>query len=258
MKIADKLCKSMNKFNEDVICYGSFYAFVIDGQSMGKSSRLVKSYVNTLKKNLKKNIYNKNLEDALNRAIISTAETFKKNYNKVPSATISIIRQNKDKIEILIVGNPKCLIETKKIEIVEDKRMDLYEENLLNKIKYLHKTEKISILEAKDKIKETLNKNRNNGAYPVICDKKLTENDFIYKEYNYDDVISAIICTDGFYAYKDYLMIKDNNLYDIVKNQGLDYCYSHIRRMESKDTNLNSFPRLKLYDDASALYIKFY
>lgn len=266
MRITDKLCKSMDKVNEDVICYGKDFAFVIDGQSSinDKNAKTTKWYVNVLKRELKKNIIHGTLLNSLNQTIKSASSIFKKTFSsmEVPSATIAIIRQKKLKIEILIVGNAKCLLQTKKIELVEDPRMDKVENNILKKAKLLCGDKNINSLELKNKFHELLSETRNKvntmGGYPAIKDKPLNEEDVVYKEYDYNDVISAIICTDGFYAYKTYLMIKDKDLYAIINNQGLAHCYKHIRRMESKDVNCSSFPRLQLYDDVSALYIVFY
>lgn len=263
MKVTDKICKTMNKINEDVICYGKDFAFVLDGQSMTEEGiSTTKWYVNLLKKEIKKNIHDKKLLDVLNKSLKNACAIFKRNFpnTEVPSVTTSIIRENKDKLEILIVGNPKCLVQTKKIELIEDPRMDRVEENLLKKMKNLKEQKNVNMLEAKRQFQAILNENRKrlNTMYPVIKDKILEENDVVYKEYPYSDVVSAVICTDGFYAYKSYLKIKDKDLYEIINNQGLLYCYNHIRRMESKDPSLNSFPRLKLYDDASAVYVLFY
>lgn len=265
MKVIEKLCKSMNKIKEDVVFAGKDFAFVLDGQSSNKDGiSTTKWYVNILKKEIKKNIYNGSLLDTLNTSIKVSSKLFKRNFPKteVPSASACIIRENKGKLEVLIVGNAKCLIKSTKIELVEDPRMDRVENHLLKKMKNLKEQKNINMLEARNQIDEiikgTKNKVNTMGGYPAIKDKTLDENDVVYKEYVYNDVVSAIICTDGFYAYKDYLKIKDNNLYDIISNQGLAYCYNHIRRMETKDEVLNSFPRLNIYDDASALYIAFY
>lgn len=266
MRISDKLCKSMNKINEDVVCYGKDYAFVIDGQSnlSEEGSQVTKWYVTNLKKEIKKNIYKLKLLDALNTAIKNNILLFKNTFPNVetPSATACIVRENNGKVEILIVGNPKCIVQTKKIELVEDIRMDLVEGNLLKKMLKYKKEQNINMLEARMKIQDALAECRKKvntmGSYPAIKDKPLDITDITYKEYNYNDVVSAIICTDGFYAYKTYLMIKDKDLYDVVNSNGFKYCYNHIRRMESKDLGLNGFPRLKKYDDASALYLRFY
>lgn len=266
MRITDKLCKSMNKINEDTYCYGKNFAFVIDGQSSvnDENAKITKWYVNVLKRELKKNINDGNLLDVLNQTIKSASSTFKKTFSKtsVPSATAAIIRQNNSKVEILIVGNAKCLVQTKKIELVEDPRMDRVEDNVLKKAKMLYSENNFNMDELKNKFYELLTESRKKvntmGGYPVIKDKVLSKEDVVYKEYDYNDVISAVICTDGFYAYKTYLMVKDEDLYTIINNQGLSHCYKHITRMESKDVNCSSFPRLKLYDDASALYIVFY
>ena len=266
MRITDKLCKSMDKVNEDVICYGKNFAFVIDGQSSinDENAKTTKWYVNVLKRELKKNILEGTLLKALNESIKSASSIFKKTFSgiEVPATTAAIIRQNSAKVEVLIVGNAKCLVQTKKIELVEDPRMDRVEDNILKKAKLLCSGKNINSLEVKKEFQKLLSESRKKvntmGGYPAIKDSLLTKEDVVYKEYDYNDVISAVICTDGFYAYKTYLMVKDEDLYAIINNQGLAHCYKHIRRMESKDVNCKSFPRLQLYDDVSALYIVFY
>lgn len=265
MRVSDKLCKSMNKVNEDAIFYGKNFAFVIDGQSSSEDgSNLTKWYVNNLKKELRKNIESDKLLDVLNLSIKNTVTLFKNIFpnEKIPSAGACVVREKNGKIQILIVGNAKCLIQTKKIELVEDKRMDLVEENFLKKMLKYKKEEKVSMLEARRRIDSALiecqSKVNMMGSYPAIKDKLLEQTDITYSEYDYNEVVSAIICTDGFYTYKSYLMIKDSDLYNVVNNNGFKYCYNHIRRIQGKDLGLNSYPRLRRYDDASALYIRFY
>jgi len=265
MRITSKLSKSMNKINEDVICYGKDYAFILDGHTTDEDgSRITKWYGNLLKRELKKNIDNANLLNALNKTIKTASMQFKNVFpnENVPAMTACILREKNEKIEILIVGNAKCLVQTKKIELVEDPRMDRVENHILVRMQKIKEQEKINMIEARKKINkiltETRSKVNNMGGYPAIKDRKLDETDVVYKEYSYSDVISAVICSDGFYAYKSYLKIKDKDLYDVINNQGLSHCYKHIRRMEQNDTSLTIFPRLSTYDDVSVIHIVFY
>lgn len=262
MKKIEKICKSMNKINEDIVCFGSDYSFVIDGQSTCENgSSITKWYVKFFAKELKKNRYEKTLLECLNKTIESMNYLFKKTFPKedIPSLSIALIRENNGKIEVLTIGNAKCLIKQKKVFLVSDDRMDKFEENILRKIKYISEKEKINILSARAKVNDVLNEKRKSvSTFKIVKDKMLTEKDVVYREFDYKKVMSALICTDGFYAYKDYLLLKDSQLYEVVENQGLRACYDHIRRMENKDKNLTSFPRLKLFDDASALYVSFY
>lgn len=264
MKKLDKICKSMNKINEDYVCFSKDFAFVIDGQSTKEEGNYItKWYVKYFAKELKKNISNISLLDSVNKTIKNMNTIFSSAFpkEKVPSLSLALVRERNEKVEVLIVGNAKCLIKHKRVEIIEDNRMDKFEENVLRKVRILSEEEKITFQSARSRINNILKEKRKEGAFSsfkIINGKKLTESDVVYKEFDYKKVLTAIICTDGFYAYKDYLLIKDKDLYELVCNQGLKVCYNHIRRMETKDRRLKSFPRLKLYDDASALYVSFY
>lgn len=265
MKISSKISKSMNKINEDIICYGKDYAFVLDGNSIDeKTARITRWYGNLLKRELKKHIDNVNLLNALNKTIKISSSQFKSVFpkEKVPAMAGCILRLRNNKVEILVVGNAKCLVKTKKIELIEDPRMDKVEEYILTKMKKLKEEKNLNMHDARkavnDILKETKNKVNSMGGYPAIQAKKLEIEDVVYKEYAYNDVISAVICSNGFYTYRSYLKIKDKDLYDVISNQGLNHCYKHIKRIEEKDSSLMSFPRFNVYNDVSAIQILFY
>jgi len=265
MRVISKLCKTMNIVNEDAICYGKNFAFILDGHSMDtKGSKVTKWHINNFKKHLKKNIEEGTFLNVLNKTIKTSTFQFKNIFPKeqVPAISACLVRKKNDKLEVLVVGNAKCLIQTKKIELVEDPRMDKVENNILQKMNNLKKQKNINMIDARNSVNDMLmeikSKTNSISGYPAIKDKKLTLEDVVYKEYNYDDVISAVICSDGFYAYKSYLKIKDKDLYDLINNQGLLQCYKHIRRMEEKDLKMDNFPRINFHDDASAIHIIFY
>ena len=59
-------------------------------------------------------------------------------------------------------------------------------------------------------------------------------------------------------AYDKYNLYTKEEMMDIAKDKGIDYIYNKIRNIEKEDELSVKFPRFKIHDDSSCIYLDIY
>ena len=271
-------CKGSGEFNEDVAGISRYGAWVLDGATGLNNKKIVsdesdaKWYVdwwnNYLSQNIDKDF---SLKDILNNGIDSVAREYKNTVGNIkvdkldiPSCSIVIIKYYKDKLEYLVLGD--CTLLTKvnnNYNCIKDESVCRLDEVVFNSIKNIENINELSLLDKKNKvlpviIENRLKKNTKEGYWILEFNKDAVDN-AIHGFIDVKDEISIVLTSDGFScAFDRYNLVNKKDVFSIVKNKGIDYIYSKIRDLEREDLNGIVYPRFKVSDDSTCVYLNLY
>ncbi len=242
MRTMEKVNKKAGNYRLTAIANTKNYALIIDGSlEANKDTTQVKWYVSNLKMALKKYL----LTEDLVAALIKASEYVNKNFHgNVPYISLGVCKKNKDKLEILLVNSAKCYLKTDDVHLLEHKNISDYKNNLLKQLKAKSQN---NFLKLKNK---ALMQIKFQKLYSNIDD----QTKYLYSELDYDNVHSILLCNEGFQNYQKYLELKDKDFFTLAGEQGVKYCYNHLKRIEEKDQTLEKLPRFKENDDVVAIY----
>lgn len=247
---------SDKKTNEDIYSYSKKFAMVLDGASGLNHANIKQTgsdaywFVSSLKKEIEKRI-NSNLP--LKEIVRESLNQIIPQYPKVdagfmPSGCLSLIRENKDRIEYIGFGDTVALIKTKnKLECLYDHKIQTLDQKAIQA--KMKKQEYLPIL-----IQNRNFRNQPNG----YCALDLTQeslNYCIYKTWKKEDVQSFILMSDGMYQLKEFLHINNQDLFQFIssqKEESLRILYD----LQEKDWPNPKILRLKKRDDTTCLYMK--
>ncbi|MEI3508137.1 MAG: hypothetical protein V8R01_03280 [Bacilli bacterium] len=242
MKTVEKVNKKAGDYRLTATANTKNYTFVIDGSlEPNNDITSVKWYVSNLKMALKKYLLTENAIGAAIKASNYVNRNFKGN---IPYISLGICKKNVDKLEILLINNVKCYLKADKVYLLERQEISNYKNTLLKRLKEESQNNFISL---KNK---ALNEINFKELYSSLDEK----NKYLYSEINYDDAHSIILCNEGFQNYQKYLELSNKDFFTLVKEQGVKYCYSHLKRIEEKNFTLEKLPRFKKIDDIAAIY----
>lgn len=274
--IIDTLCcKGSAKHNEDVIGMNSFGAWVLDGATGLNKKNLISNksdanwYVNWWNSYLYKNIDSKfSLKEVITKGI----ELISKEYFNVidkekitnldrPSSSIAAVKFYEDKIEYFLLGD--CALHLKQKEsltILKDKTLCKLDRLVYDKMESLPNLKNLSFEEIKAEvidiiIDNRLKKNTDNGYWILEFEKEAIKNS-ISGFINIDNNIKLMLTSDGFSCISDrYNEIKESELLDNVQENGVESIYNSLRNIEDDDYLTIKFPRFKVNDDSSCVYL---
>ena len=276
MKVCDTLCyQGSAKYNEDIVGVSPFGAWVLDGATGLNNKNLVSDksdanwYVNWWNKNLHQNI---NKEIALKEIIADGIKLIRDEYygivNKdriekldTPSSSISIIKFYSDKIEYFLLGD--CALHFKqeeKVKIIKDRTLCYLDKLVYDEMENLPNLKELSYEEIKSSVMKTiisnrLKKNTKDGYWILDFDKEAIDNSingFIYIK----DNIKLMLTSDGFSCISDrYNEIEEQELLNNVEESGVGNIYNKLRKIEEDDYLTTRFPRFKINDDSSCVYL---
>lgn len=265
------------EFNEDVVGVTPFGAWVLDGATGLNNKNLVSKdsdarwYVNWWNEYLHKNISKDiSLKDILKYGIRKIKNEYEellngKSINEIdmPSSAISIIKYNADKIEYLLLGDCTLFAKEKDITIIQDKSISKYDNIIFDRMGELPNIENMSYDEIKSSvldliIENRLKKNTQDGYWILGFSEEALDNSISgYIEVAKDIII--ILTSDGFSCVSDrYNLIEKESLIDIAEKEGIQYIYSKLRNLEDDDYQTIRFPRFKIKDDSSCVYLNIY
>ena len=68
-----------------------------------------------------------------------------------------------------------------------------------------------------------------------------------------------MLTSDGFSCvYDRYGIFEKEDMLNIAREEGIDYIYKKIRNLENEDYMSTKFPRFKISDDSSCVYLDVY
>ncbi len=270
----EKISLPGKQINEDSAAITSTGAWVLDGATGLGDNRIheksdAKWFVDQWNDYLLKHI--NNMEYSLKEIVKAGIIEIKHHYYQyvkekiepidLPSSGIALIRW-RDKIEYFLLGDCSLLIkkEEEPIKKYKDHKLEVLDNQVISAIRALIRNKNLSLLEAREQVKDMLIKNRllkntSNGYWILGFDQKAV--DYAITGQIIHENMEVLMMTDGFSAIEDkYAYIKENQLFDDAKEKGLKYLYNLIREIENKDPDGIQYPRLKQSDDASAVYIQ--
>lgn len=272
----DTLCyKGSAKYNEDIVGVTPWGAWVLDGATGLNNKNLVckesdaKWYVNWWNKYLYKNI---NKDSSLKEIMIEGIKNIKlEYYSKIekskiekldtPSSSISIIKYRDNIVEYLLLGD--CSLHMKigeNTHIIKDRTICKLDKIVYDEMENLDNLSNLSFEEIKTSVMQTiinnrLKKNTENGYWILEFEEKAIDK-AIYGEIKVNQPIDILMASDGFSCISDrYNLINEYNLLDCAINDGIGVIYSKLRSVEEDDFKTIKFPRFKVKDDSSCVYL---
>lgn len=281
LKISDYklLCnKGSGDFNEDIIGLSPYGAWVLDGATGLNNKNLVstesdaKWYVNWWNSYLHENMKR---EDSLKEIIKDGIEEITEEYNKLigdnkieaidfPSCSCSILKFYEDKIEYLLLGDCTLLLDhNETVKILKDETICGLDKKVFDFMEEIKDSTNLTLNEKKAKvmpiiIENRLKKNTVGGYWALEFSKDAVDNcvsGFIYLE----DEMKIMMTSDGFSCgYDRYKIFDKDEMMKVAQVKGIDYIYRKVRKLEKDDEMAIEFPRFKIYDDSSCVYLDFY
>ena len=271
-------CKGSGEFNEDVAGMTRYGAWVLDGATGLNNKKIVsdesdaKWYVdwwnNYLSQNIDKDFSLKDILyngiDIVTREYKNTVGNTKVDKLDIPSCSIVIIKYYKDKLEYLVLGD--CTLLTKvnnNYNCIKDESVCRLDEVVFNSIKNIENINELSLLDKKNKvlpviIENRLKKNSKEGYWILEFNKDAVDN-AIHGFIDVKDEISIVLTSDGFScAFDRYNLVNKKDVFSIVQNEGIDHIYNKIRNLEREDLNGIVYPRFKMSDDSTCVYLNLY
>jgi hypothetical protein len=179
------------------------------------------------------------------------------------SATIAIVRINSGVVENYVLGDTEINIQKNdgKIDTIIDEKIEGFDGQVINMI--FNNSDREDNITFNGYTNEELKVLRDNrmkmnskeGYYILEHDKEGIKHG-IYEEYELSKICGILIMSDGYSSiYNKYEQLSQKQLMEVCKNEGLKEVLSKIRKIEENDYDLKIHKRLRLHDDATAIYI---
>ncbi len=263
------------------------FSILMDGASgLGKNNNIVRDktsaewFVDFILEQLEKEILKSKLYDIkelLKKCIVlakNSINEFEIQNNikledyEIPSASFAILKDNGNNSEIFLLGDTVTLIKYKnssKVEIVKNPNQDAVsnnDNNVLKIAKAISIKKGISVrLAVKEKeILKILQSNRSkkncdcDGGYYILGTDFEALSHGVTINIDNNDVEGILFLTDGI-NYK-ILGFDENMVYNYIKNNGFAALLKQIRLKQLEDFDYNKYPRFKISDDASGIFIE--
>lgn len=263
------------KYNEDIIGFTPNGLWVLDGATGLNNKNLVsnesdaKWYVKWWNEYLYNNIQkDMSLKEIIREGIqkikveyINNLED--KNISKLdkPSSSLCVVKLHKESIEYLVLGD--CALHTKtkdKVSIIKDKNLCALDNKVYEEMEALENLHSLTFDEIRTSVMDTiinnrLKKNTKEGYWILEFEEDAAEN-AIYGNINTEKGISIMLTSDGYSCISDrYKLIEDEKLIEEVKKQGVSSIYNRLRAFEEEEKSVNRYPRFKIKDDSSCIYL---
>lgn len=273
----ESICnKGSAKYNEDIIGVTPKGLWVLDGATGLNNKNIVsnesdaKWYVSWWNEYLYNNIgQDKNLKEIIKEGIRKIKQEYinrldNKNVSKLdkPSSSLCIVKIHKDKLEYLVLGD--CALHTR-IEnntlVIKDKKLCELDNNVYRQMESLPNINSLTHEEIKNNVMDTIIKNRlmkntKEGYWILEFEEEAVDN-CIYGEQYINKNISIMLTSDGYSCISDrYKLIDEDKLIEEVKKYGVGNIYYKLREFEEKEFSVNKYPRFKIKDDSSCIYLE--
>lgn len=281
LKISDYklLCnKGSGNFNEDIIGLSPYGAWVIDGATGLNNKNLVstesdaKWYVNWWNEYLHQNMKR---ENSLKEIIKDGIDEITKEYYRLigdnqveeldfPSCSCSILKFYDDKIEYVLLGDCTLLVKSNEsVKILKDETICGLDKKVFDHIEKIKGSKDMTLNDKKSEalpliIENRLKKNTVDGYWALEFSKEAVKN-CISGYIEIDDEMKVMMASDGFSCgYDRYEIFGKDEMMQVAQTEGVDYIYKKVREVEKSDNMGIEFPRFKIYDDSSCIYLNIY
>lgn len=280
LKKSECICeKGSAPFNEDVANITNFGAWVLDGATCLNGHNIVddesdaKWYVMWWNNYLTQSLcHNKPLKEIIRKGIISVKEEFtkKSGFKKlsdidIPSSSFFVLRWNIDKTEFEYCGLGDCMLivnDSKSLLKIFDKDLHVLDNTVLTKLGQLLNSSNITHEQGKSLVMDDIIRNRikkdKPDGYHILGFDEDSADYMMYGNFKVANKTDVMIMSDGFYALFDkYNYMKLDDFIINVQDGKANVLYNTLRNIEVKDNNARKFPRFKVSDDASLVYLNF-
>lgn len=272
MIISEKLSKTIKVVNEDLICTGDNYAYVLDGAtSLGKNINGTNDaswYVRTFSSYLSKYIKDDNAKLAVKKSLKEMRKELEKHIENresnldIPSSCIALVKENEDNYEFFVLGDCSTIYGNKDNQTLITKYdIRKLDDEKIEKMREIAKEKGINVCDTyeyilPDLIQQRMLRNKENGYYAL----DIVEDAVDHAEYitvPKDNIDMILLMSDGFSSYYDCLNIEKDYKSFFLKcyETSVEELYEELRRVEKDDYLLNKHPRFKETDDASIIKI---
>ncbi len=264
--------------NEDYIYASENISFVIDGASGLSGNNHIKSssndvvwFVDFWKDYLMENLsdHTMTIADIVSKGVDKVLNSYKDSVDDFasiskydyPSASIAIIRKTKSAFEYFVLGDCTAIFKLRDNNILKlkDDRVSRFDQKVISLIETRrHDLEYGSFKFTEDErellLSNRMRKNTPGGYFILEFDKKAIR-EAICGSIAIDEVKEFILSSDGFsISHETYGIVKENELFNVLKLKGPSSLIDDIRRLELEDDSIKRFPRLKLHDDCSVMH----
>lgn len=263
------------------------YVILMDGASgLGKNNTIQENktsaewYVEFMLDKLEMEIYKtptQNIKTIVKRCIEEAKiviDNFQKESNikleeyEIPSASLAILKDDGVSTEIYLLGDTVTLVKYRQtgiVELVKNPNQETVYNNdkaVLKRAQEISKEKNISIKDTRQvpEIIEALQINRakkncecDGGYWIAGTDEKAVEHG-VTIELDNSQIDGVILASDGL----DYAMLglDENQVYKIIQDKGFNYLLEEIRKTQENDKDYNKYPRFKMSDDASGIFLE--
>lgn len=265
------------EINEDFISFGENFGLLLDG-STGLRKGIIpgeksdaKWFVENFKDIIIRDISKEEpLTDIVKSGISEMKSKFKAlglaDIDKVdkPSASMAIIRESDDMLEIFSLGDCIILIEKTDGEIIRiyDDSVSKLDNAVLEKMIKISNENHISVSSAKEYVSEELIRNRykkntKDGYWILGFNEEAAENAY-YKKWQIKEIKSICFFSDGFGDFYESMNLAEDysSFYKMLKETDINEMYNMLREKQQEDDDCSKHPRLKSKDDASILFFR--
>ena len=151
-----------------------------------------------------------------------------------------------------MIDNTVSIVKNKEVQDLDNK---VYKkmENLPNLLTLSHEEIKNEVMDTI--IENRLKKNTKDG-YWILGFEEEAVDEALYGNIKIKKDVSLMLMSDGFSCVKDrYQLVKENKLIKIVREQGVKSIFSRLRKFEQEKLSINKYPRFKISDDSSCIYL---
>lgn len=173
------------------------------------------------------------------------------------ATTAAVVKFNQNFLEVLQISDSVVIVQDQQGNVTTPVRHIYQDIEVMKKWRQLadRGAENIRILVA-EMVYET-RRNANRGYSLLNGDTKLTANDYISR-LPLENISRILLLTDGLFIPKaDPEIEEDWKVYiDICRKQGLSELFRIVREVERSDPTLTDYPRFKISDDATGIFIE--
>lgn len=261
--------------NEDIGHINKNAAWVLDGATGVTKKHLFKDYDSDaqwfthrwnqyLKENIEKDddllTILKNGVNIIKKEYFNKKESLDLNKIDYPSSTLALVRWNSRYLEYFILADNIISIENNgSINTFKDDSIDKFDKVTHSKMHEFILKNDGNLDSAREYVSDILienrkMKNKSNGYSVLEFDDFAIDNGVYGKIYGNN--FNVLLATDGFTALSEkYERCKTNDLIELASEHGLDDMNKALRDIESKDPKGRKYPRIKIHDDSSAIYL---
>ncbi len=181
-----------------------------------------------------------------------------------PSCACSLVKFYEDKIEYLILGDCTLLVNSKgRVETFKDDAISKLDKKVYDYMAKLENSKNMTFNERKANvmhiiIENRLKKNTIGGYWSLEFSKEAIDN-CVSGFIDIKDNTKIMMTSDGFSCvYDRYGIFSKEEIINLANTEGIDYIYKKVREFEKSDDNGVEYPRFKVHDDSSCVYLDIY